>query len=171
MTHDAIDRPEGYATEVGAFLGMMEDCRARTLRLVESGDPERVDVPTAWHGNTVGSLLYHIAAIELDWLYAEIMAKDFPEEAWEWFPHEVREKDGRLTPVLGEPLERHLDRLAWVRDRVREELRSLTHTDLQAVRQTDGDRTVTPEWVFHHLMQHEAEHRGQLGEILASWGT
>ena len=24
---------------------------------------------------------------------------------------------------------------------------------------------VTPEWVIHHLIQHEAEHRGQIGEL------
>ena len=24
---------------------------------------------------------------------------------------------------------------------------------------------VTPEWVLHHLIQHEAEHRGQIGSI------
>jgi uncharacterized damage-inducible protein DinB len=171
MTHSAIERPEGYVPAAGLFLGMMEDCRERTLRLIDELHPARVDDPTPWHGNTAGSLLYHVAAIELDWLYAEIMAKDFPGETEEWFPHEVREEDGRLTPVLGEPLERHLDRLAWVRDRVREELRSLADEDLHAVRATDGGRTVTPEWVFHHLMQHEAEHRGQLGEIIASWGT
>jgi len=171
MTHSRIDRPDGYAPGVGALLAMMEDCRGRTLRLVEGLDSAHIDEATPWHGNTPGSLLYHLAAIELDWLYAEIMAKDFPEEAWSWFPHEVREEDGRLTPVLGDALERHLDRLAWVRDRMREELQSLSDEDLQAVRQTDGGRTVTPEWVFHHLMQHEAEHRGQLGEIMASRGT
>ncbi|HSM01633.1 MAG TPA: DinB family protein [Acidimicrobiia bacterium] len=171
MTHSEIARPDGYEPGVGALLAMMEDCRERTLRLVEGLDPARVDEPTPWHGNTAGSLLYHVAAIELDWLYSEVMSKDFPEEAWSWFPHDVREEDGRLTPVLGEALELHLDRLAWVRDRMREELRALTDADLQAVRKTDGDRTVTPEWVFHHLMQHEAEHRGQLGEIMASRGT
>lgn len=170
MSHSAIDRPEGYSPRVGALLAMSEDCRERTLRLLETLDPYRVDSPTEWQGNTVGSLLYHIAAIELDWLYAELMAKDFPEEASEWFPHDVREEGGRLTPVLGDPKERHLARLAWVRDRMREELRSLADEDLQATRSTDGDNTVTPEWVFHHLMQHEAEHRGQLGEILVSWG-
>jgi uncharacterized damage-inducible protein DinB len=26
---------------------------------------------------------------------------------------------------------------------------------------------VTPEWVLHHLMQHEAEHRGQI-EMIAT---
>ena len=168
MTHRDIDRPDGYASGVGALLSMMEDCRQRTLDLVGGLDPATIDEPTPWHGNTAGSLLYHVAAIELDWLYSEIMAKEFPEEAWEWFPHEVREEEGRLTPVLGEPLTRHLERLAWVRERLRDEVRSLTDDDLHAIRATDGDQTVTPEWVFHHLMQHEAEHRGQLGEIMAS---
>ena len=168
MTHSAIDRPDGYAPAVGALVAMMEDCRDRTLRLVAELDAGMVDAPTPWHGNTAGSLLYHVAAIELDWLYSEIMAKDFPEEAWEWFPHDVREEGGRLTPVLGEPLDRHLDRLAWVRDRLRDEVRSLGDDDLHAIRETGGGRTVTPEWVFHHLLQHEAEHRGQLGEIMAS---
>ena len=26
---------------------------------------------------------------------------------------------------------------------------------------------VSPAWVIHHLIQHEAEHRGQIGEIRA----
>jgi uncharacterized damage-inducible protein DinB len=26
---------------------------------------------------------------------------------------------------------------------------------------------VTPEWVLHHLMQHEAEHRSQIGALRA----
>jgi uncharacterized damage-inducible protein DinB len=26
---------------------------------------------------------------------------------------------------------------------------------------------VTPEWVLHHMMQHEAEHRGQIGALRA----
>jgi uncharacterized damage-inducible protein DinB len=34
-------------------------------------------------------------------------------------------------------------------------VRSLTHYD------------VTPEYVLHHLMQHEAEHRGQIGTLRA----
>jgi len=168
MTHDAIERPAGYSPQVGAFLAMMEDCRGRTIRLVERLDPGGVDLPTPWQGNTPGSLLYHVAAIELDWLYSEIMAKEFPEEAWVWFPHDVREEDGRLTPVIGEPLSHHLQRLAWVRERMRDELVGLTDADLLASRASDGGRTVTPEWVFHHLMQHEAEHRGQLGEIMVS---
>lgn len=170
MTHESIERPDGYSPRVAFLLALTEDCRERTLRLVDRLDPGQIDQPTEWNGNTPGSLLYHVAAIELDWLYAEIMAKDYPEELPEWFPHEVREEDGRLSPAVGDSLERHLARLAWVRERMREELQSLGDDELDAVR-VSGEITVTPEWVFHHLMQHEAEHRGQLGEIMASRGT
>ena len=169
MTHESIERPAGYSPRVAFLLAMTEECRGRTLRLVGDMDPAQIDTPTAWNGNTVGALLYHIAAIELDWLYAEVMVKDFPAETGTWFPHDVREEGGRLSPAVGDSVEKHLARLAWVRERMRVELAALGDNDLDAIRES-GDRTVTPEWVFHHLMQHEAEHRGQLGEILASRG-
>ena len=31
-----------------------------------------------------------------------------------------------------------------------------------------ADYDVTPEWVLHHMLQHEAEHRGQIGSLRAS---
>jgi hypothetical protein len=31
-----------------------------------------------------------------------------------------------------------------------------------------ADYDVTPEWVLHHLMQHEAEHRSEIGGLRAS---
>jgi len=30
------------------------------------------------------------------------------------------------------------------------------------------DYDVTPEWVLHHLTQHEAEHRSEIGALRAS---
>jgi len=165
----AIARPDGYAAGVGALLSMMEDCRVRTLGEIARADPGLLDSPTPWGGNTIGSLLYHIGAIELDWLYSDILQQDFPPAAVAWFPHDAREENGRLTPVAGEPLGRHVARLAWVRELFRSECRVLTDDDLRANR-PGGDDTVTVEWIFHHLLQHEAEHRGQLAEIRTALG-
>lgn len=150
------------------LAAMFDDCRARTLRDLDAIDADQVDAVASGHVNTIGSILYHIAAIELDWMYVEILAEDFPEGAFGesgWFPHDVREEDGRLSPVVGDSLERHLERLAWVRSLSHGALARITDDDLHAHRQTGGGDTVTPEWVLNHLMQHEAEHRGQLGEI------
>jgi uncharacterized damage-inducible protein DinB len=43
-------------------------------------------------------------------------------------------------------------------------LRSITVEDFRRLRHLDA-YDVSPEWVLHHLMQHEAEHRGQIGEL------
>jgi uncharacterized damage-inducible protein DinB len=43
-------------------------------------------------------------------------------------------------------------------------LRNMTPDDLRRPRFVE-QYEVTPEWIFHHLMQHEAEHRGQIGEL------
>ncbi len=169
MSRGEIARPTGFSPGVGRLLSMMEDCRARTLREVDRVSPSMVDAATNWSGNTIGSLLYHVAAIELDWLYADILQRGFPDEAFEWFPWDVREEDGRLTPVGGEDIDHHLARLSWVRARTRSELASLTDGDLEGVRHPSGDgQSVTVEWILHHLLQHEAEHRGQLAEIRTS---
>ena len=78
----------------------------------------------------------------------------------------MRERDGTLSPVV-EKLSHHLERLAWVRERLLETLRSLGDADLDATHH-EGDDAVGTSWILHHLMQHEAEHRGQIGELRAA---
>ena len=107
----------------------------------------------------------HIAAIELDWTYADLLLQDFPDEAYEWFPVDVRDEDGVLSPVV-DTQAHHFQRLSWVRKRLIEALATLVDADLDQTRH-EGDEAVGVGWILHHLMQHEAEHRGQIGEIRA----
>lgn len=165
MRDSHLDPVPGYQPVVGRFVAMLEDTRRRLLRDLAGFDAADIDRGSP---NSIGTLLYHVAAIELDWLYADLLGVEFPAEAFEWFPVDVREENGRLSPVV-EPLGPHLERLAWVRGLLLEELRGMTDDDLE--------RTVNPgpnesgaSWVLHHLMQHEAEHRGQIGEIRAGLG-
>lgn len=157
---------DGYAPAVGAALWRLEDTRARTLALVSDMHPALIDWTPPWDGNTVGSLLYHIAAIELDYLFYDILqSEDYPEAVPALFPVDVREQDGKLTPITGDTLDRHLERLADVRVMVLSRLAAMTEQDFRTARATDN-YDITPEWALHHLCQHEAEHRGQIGEIL-----
>jgi uncharacterized damage-inducible protein DinB len=80
------------------------------------------------------------------------------------FSDEVRDERGRLTLVMGETLEHHLQRLDAVRAHFLEVFRRISVDEFRRPRTFD-DYVVTPEWVIHHLIQHEAEHRGQIGEI------
>ncbi|MBU1493262.1 MAG: DinB family protein [Actinobacteria bacterium] len=147
----------------------MEDARERTTSLIERLADEAVDWVPPWAGNTIGSLLYHLAVIELDWLYSEILESEPPAEFMALFPFDDRDGAGVLSVVRGESLDAHLARLHAVRARFLYSLRDMTDADFLRVRPLPA-YDVTPEWVSHHLNQHEGEHRGQIGEIAAAGG-
>lgn len=166
MTDSDLAPVEGYAPLVGRFVAMLQDTRSRLFRDLDDLDEAHLDRSLPWSPNSIGTLLYHVAAIELDWTIADILeSEEFPDGTGDWFPVDVRDQDGRLSPVT-EPLRRHLERLAWVRGHLLDALRGLSDADIdRSVTNADDGSTNRIGRILHHLMQHEAEHRGQIGEI------
>lgn len=161
-----LEAVSGSASGVGLWLAALDDGRQRTLEILDGLDPNLVDADAPFQRHTIGTLLYHIALIEADWLYVEIQERDdYPDEAVAMFPYGVRDEQGNLTHVTGLWLDGHLERLARVRELLRETLMTLTDDQFSEARQIP-DATVSTAWVVHHLLQHEAEHRGEMGQIL-----
>jgi len=149
------------APEIGVWLAALSESRVRTHKAVAGIQSEELDWMCPLSRNTIGTLLYHIAAIELDWLHVEILEQEFPADFHSWFPHEVRDSEGNLTTVMGDSPRRHEERLLYVRDRLFDALGTMSLSEFRRVRHLEA-YDVTPEWVLHHLLQHEAEHRGQI---------
>lgn len=154
----------GYPPEIGRALWMMADTRRRTQEMLAGLAASSIDWCATEQDNRIGTLLYHIAAIELDWLYAEVLEQEFPTAMVARFPYDVRDAQGRLTVVTGVALEEHLNRLDAVRAALLAAFRAISVEDFRRTRHL-ADYDVTPEWVLHHLMQHEAGHRGEIGEM------
>jgi uncharacterized damage-inducible protein DinB len=155
----------GYAPEVGAALWRLQDARDRTLRLLAELPPDLVDREVS--GNTIGTILYHVALIEVDWLFSEILESDLPAELAARFPAADRDEQGILTAVRGESVDDHRTRLAAVRDELLTRLRGMDDAEFHRARSLP-DYDVSPAWVLHHLAQHEAEHRAEVGVVLAA---
>ncbi len=68
--------PIAHDPEVGRWLAALEDGRRDTFKELESVSPEMVDWYPDAPLNSIGSLLYHIAVIEADWLATEILELD-----------------------------------------------------------------------------------------------
>ena len=83
----------------GRWLAYMNLIRERTLEDVEGLAVEAHEHTTAEQINSIGTLLYHIADIELDWLYCEILEQDFPKDIMAQFPYGDRDEAGRLVQV------------------------------------------------------------------------
>lgn len=158
----------GYAPEVGAALWRLQDSRARTLELLEDMPHSYVDRDA--RGNTIGTILYHLALIETDWLFAEVLEEPYDEAILALLPVDHRDGDGILSLVQSETLAQHLQRLGAVRETLMDRFRGMTAEEFNRPRELPS-YSVSPAWVIHHLCQHEAEHRGEIGSILAAFSA
>jgi uncharacterized damage-inducible protein DinB len=159
-----IEPLPGCEPEIGRMLWMMEDTRRRTRKALEGVEQPVIDWQPPANGNSVGTLLYHIAAIELDWLAVEVMENKLDQDIWGWFPYDVRDGAGRLTIVSGMKLGDHYRRFDVVRGLLGKCYKAMTVAEFRRPRSLP-DYEVSPEEVLHHLMQHEAEHRGEMGMV------
>jgi hypothetical protein len=161
-----VDPLDGYPTDIGRWLWALEDARRITRRAVEGLDVATLD----WRGpdeseNSIGSLLYHVAGVEMGWLFIDVHAQPFPPEVEADLPFEAW-TDGKLTHVGGLPLDEHLGRLDRTRGVFLEHLRRFDEADFRRVRAPEGeDYEVTPEWVVYHLVEHEVGHAYQMRSL------
>lgn len=152
-----------YPPGIGQWLWALEEVRSRTLRAVEGLEQAELD----WTGedgaeNSIGSLLYHIAVVEISWLYFDCLNRPAPEHVQAVLPHELVVGD-RLTHVPGEALGLHLARLHLTRRQFLDEVRRMSLADWELLRHPPGENyEVTPGWAVFHLVEHEAAHTGQI---------
>jgi hypothetical protein len=116
--------------------------------------------------NSIGSLLYHIGLIEASWVTEEIFGEPEARELESLLPWPDREGPGEggqrhLSRIDGQSLEGHQERLAGIRAHVMTRLRGMENDDFHRLRRLER-YDVAPDWVLHHLLQHEAEHRSHI---------
>ncbi|HKX17005.1 MAG TPA: DinB family protein [bacterium] len=167
--------PDGYDPEIGRWLWALQDVRDRyTLRFVKDLDERLVD----WEGpdgqeNAIGSLLYHIALVEMGWLYEDLkQMPELPPAVKQDFPFPGREQDrNHLTRVVGVSITEHIGRLDRSREIFLRELKSISRDDWRRLRRPHDfpkvNYEVTPEWAVFHLVEHEAGHAFQISSLQA----
>ena len=153
--------------DIGRWLWALEDARARTRRELEGLSQAELDWTHPDIGNAIGSLLYHIALIEADYLCVDMLGRDdYLDDFQPLFPVPDRDEEGRLTVVAGVPLAEHLARLDAVRERLLSVVSVMTDEQMANARQLpEWNYEISPAWTLHHLMQHEAQHRGEIGVL------
>jgi uncharacterized damage-inducible protein DinB len=147
--------------EIGRWLWALQDTRRRTIGELGNVSPATIDWLPESSANTIGTMLYHIADIEADWLYAEVLEQPIPAAVAALFPFDTRDAQGHLIQVAGLSLEQHVRRLETVRDLLLDVYQQMDLGEFRRIRSLPA-YDVTPEWVLYHLMQHEAQHYGQI---------
>jgi len=151
-----------YEPTIGRWLWALEDTRRETKMALANINQSLLDWTPSQAENSIGTLLYHIGLIELDWLYVEVLENaPWPQKLKELFPIEDRDEQRVLSVVRHVSLAEHLQRLDILREHLLASFREMSLEEFRRPRHFP-DYDVTPEWVLHHLIQHEVEHRGHI---------
>src|SRR3954468_22588596 len=103
---------------IGVWLWAMNDARRRTVEQLEGLPAEAIDWHPAESAQSIGSILYHMALIEADWLCTEVLEQPIPAQLAALFPYDARDQEGLLTSIQGVALAEHLARLDTVRQHI-----------------------------------------------------
>lgn len=157
-----IEPLPAYEPAIGRWLRALEETRSETKLALTGIDLAVLDWAPLQTENSIGTLLYHIGLIELDWLYVEVLENaPWPRVLKELFPIEARDDQHILSVVRHISLAEHIQRLDILREQLLVSFREMPLEEFYRPRILPA-YDVTPEWVLHHLIQHEAEHRGHI---------
>ncbi len=153
----------GVDPEIGRWIAAFEEVRRDTDAVLERIAAAVVDRDPGDGGDTVGTVLYHVALVEVDWVFTDVLdrADRIPRDL---FPYDDRVEDGHLTPVLGESFSEHRDRMTTTRALVLDVFRSMDASAFHVARPRERF-DVAADWVMFHLIDHEVEHRVRLSAL------
>lgn len=167
---------QGAIPEVGTWLWGMQQVRAGTLNTLERIEQAALGQEFLdWRGldgtdNSVGTVLYHVAHVEVGWLYYDMLMTDFPEDIQAIVPIGGRDEHGRLPHIRGLSFDDLRDKLARTRERFLEVISGLTLDQWHKVSEPEGeDYVVSPAWITFHLLEHEAGHLYEIRRMVRKW--
>ena len=155
--------PRGYDTQVGNLVAMLEDLKGRVERSVRNLSVEQTDFLLDEEANRIGAMIYHLAATEVYYQRYTFEGTGFRAEDAHW---ELAQNlgDPAREKLVGKPISYYLE--LW--DEVRAETLRLLKTkdDKWLNHRAQGSRNMNNHWAWYHVMEHQANHMGQIRLIL-----
>jgi uncharacterized damage-inducible protein DinB len=155
---------EGFTAGIGFYVAGMEEVREQLNEILQGMSIEEIGRRTVPGAHSIGALMLHIAEGEWWWLQCvvsghKLTADDRTAPYWDV----LKDPDGFAEK--GYTAEFCLNEAATIREQSRAVLAGFSDEDLERIFSFER-RGVTHEhtlrWILHHLIDHEAQHKGQI---------
>lgn len=155
-----------FPKQIGYYLSGMEEVREQLREAVKDLSNEEVSAKLMPNVHSIGQLILHCGEAEWWWIQCVVAEKELNEEEAKEKAHwDVLELDDDFGSN-NYSAEYCIEAIDKVSDLGRKTLRNFTEEDLDKYfgwDKQDGTRIEkTLRWILHHLIDHEAQHKGQI---------
>ncbi len=155
-------KPEtGYTPQIGIMVDMLEDLRFRIIELTKDLDQNETDFLFDDKANSIGALLMHLVANESYYQIETLEGRSWTEKEKEFWGVAGGLGEKSREEFKGKPIKYYLDLWEEVRKKTLEGLKNKDDEWLAA----NIDEGINNHWVWFHVMEHSANHMGQIALV------
>ncbi|MDP5081696.1 MAG: DinB family protein [Winogradskyella sp.] len=160
FSQNEIKGPNGYSNDVGNMISMLDNLKSRVEKHVTNLDQKGTDFLLDDNSNSPGAIIYHLAATEAYYQVYTFEGRGFnTEEKMKW-ETALNLGDKAREEFKNRPINYYID----IYDDVREQTKKILKTkDDEWFKSKMGNMSM--HWAWFHVMEHQANHMGQLALI------
>lgn len=159
-----IKVPRGFSPQIGTTVSMMQDLKRRVTNSVVNLDQEQTDFLLDEDANRIGALILHLAATEKYYQVYTFENRGFNEEEKEEWEVALNLGEEARTKLVNKPIDYYLEKWDEVR---KESLRLLKKQDDEWFSSKVSESSnMNNHWAWYHVMEHQANHMGQIRLII-----
>lgn len=154
----------GFPIGIGYYLSGMEEVREQLGKAVKEVPDEAIGRRAFPGAHSIGALVLHIGEAEWWWMQHILSGRELTDQVRQAPYWDVLE-DPDGFERKGFTTEFCLQEIEKMRNQTREVLSSRTDDDLERITpfERGGEKyEYSLRWMLHHLIDHEAQHKGQI---------
>jgi uncharacterized damage-inducible protein DinB len=155
---------EGFSPGIGFFVSGMDEVRGQLQAAVGGMTDQQLGRRAVSGAHSIAALVLHIGEAEWWWMQCNVYghkltAEDGQAPYWDV----LKDPDGVGSKLYSAQF--CLDEIAKIRKQTRDLLASFNDDDLERIISFERRGELhehSLRWVLHHLIDHEAQHKGQI---------
>jgi len=164
MSRYTLDSVSDLSTQIGFYFAGMEEVREQVREAVAGMSADHIGRPAISDAHAIGALVLHIGEAEWYWMQCVVSGHKVTDQI-RCAPYWDVLKDPKSFSDKSYSAEFCLNEIKKIREQTHSTLAAFKDSDLERIFSTER-RGETHErslrWILHHLIDHEAQHKGQI---------
>ena len=164
MRRRVLTAHPGLSTGIGYYLAGMEEVRSQIVAAAKNIPHEFIGKPAFLGAHSIGALVLHIGEAEWFWMQMVVAGHQLTDEDKK-APYWDILDDVEAVARNGYTAEFCLAEAEKIRNQTRDVLFGYNEKDLDRIITYERQGKTTEHnlrWILHHLIDHEAQHKGQI---------